>query len=660
DSRRVAVELGSWCAERRLEISIEELYLKSLKRSTKRRLQEPRLLDKELEQHIAEDKIIFDVVNMLNAKYIKDRKVMEPRLETQVGGFAVSKVRATGFHPFRLFPRAPKPTLENLSPKTRLLMDVLSRFKEHNFCGIVFVERRVTAYILHMLVKQALGLENLSPGILVGHGNENGNNKMKNVNKLGSNSMSTSQQKEIVKMFSDGTINLLIATSVAEEGLDIQPCNVVIRFDIFTTLINYIQSRGRARHRDSMYVIFAEQNNHAHHQIIDRMRVTEQSMRETLKENEASQTEFDLRNLPAETLDPSEVFLISTTNATVTYNTAIRILYMYINSLPINEHVDAMPKFQTICVSNFKSDSEALSKLNNLQTGWKGKVILPMNVPENCREVISQGIHANQKRAKRAAAFEAVRRLYLAGEIDDRLKPRKITKKPIEAMYDLRVPACLEGSWKIEGDGIESVDVVSNDNLTVSMSATVNGWLYVIEIEEKIVLVMKRSSEDSIIQTELEKFDVAHSKIERTTIGESIRITVYKKPALISCGLLVLQELPNTADLSFSVEGGNEDQNMDKTEKAKLPVESVVRTLNVKIHSANYKKLSLSLNMLKIYCARRFHVAGFRLVLRSSIPILADWAYFVVPICPSGVKNGKLWKSQFYNPKIDYHVDWDL
>lgn len=61
-----------------------------------------------------------------------------------------------------------------------------------------------------------------------------------------------------------------VATSIAEEGLDIPDCNLIIRsailsniaetrelklsdnrFDLYDTLIQYIQSRGRARHTNS-------------------------------------------------------------------------------------------------------------------------------------------------------------------------------------------------------------------------------------------------------------------------------------------------------------------------------------------------------------------------------------------------------------------------
>lgn len=49
-------------------------------------------------------------------------------------------------------------------------------------------------------------------------------------------------------------LNLLIATKVGEEGLDIQTCCLVIRFDLPETVASFIQSRGRARMPQSEYV----------------------------------------------------------------------------------------------------------------------------------------------------------------------------------------------------------------------------------------------------------------------------------------------------------------------------------------------------------------------------------------------------------------------
>lgn len=53
-------------------------------------------------------------------------------------------------------------------------------------------------------------------------------------------------------------VTLLVATSVAEEGLDIRQCNVVMRFDLAKTVLAYIQSRGRARKPGSDYILMVE------------------------------------------------------------------------------------------------------------------------------------------------------------------------------------------------------------------------------------------------------------------------------------------------------------------------------------------------------------------------------------------------------------------
>ncbi|KAG8124998.1 hypothetical protein E2320_020370, partial [Naja naja] len=63
------------------------------------------------------------------------------------------------------------------------------------------------------------------------------------------------EQKDIIQKFRTGKINLLIATTVAEEGLDISQCNIVIRYGLVTNEIAMIQARGRARVEESIYVL---------------------------------------------------------------------------------------------------------------------------------------------------------------------------------------------------------------------------------------------------------------------------------------------------------------------------------------------------------------------------------------------------------------------
>jgi Fanconi anemia group M protein len=64
------------------------------------------------------------------------------------------------------------------------------------------------------------------------------------------------QQIELVKQFKSGEYNTLIATSVAEEGLDIAECDVVIFYDIVPSEIRAIQRRGRTgRKREGKVIL---------------------------------------------------------------------------------------------------------------------------------------------------------------------------------------------------------------------------------------------------------------------------------------------------------------------------------------------------------------------------------------------------------------------
>lgn len=68
-------------------------------------------------------------------------------------------------------------------------------------------------------------------------------------------SVSNLEAREALRAFSTGEANLLITTSVAEEGLDIPEANCVVYFDPMNHAVSYVQGRGRARQANSSFVM---------------------------------------------------------------------------------------------------------------------------------------------------------------------------------------------------------------------------------------------------------------------------------------------------------------------------------------------------------------------------------------------------------------------
>ena len=65
-------------------------------------------------------------------------------------------------------------------------------------------------------------------------------------------------QHDNLESFRRGRLNVCVATSVLEEGVDVPAMNLVVCFDERPNFRSFIQSRGRARQRASQFVMFPE------------------------------------------------------------------------------------------------------------------------------------------------------------------------------------------------------------------------------------------------------------------------------------------------------------------------------------------------------------------------------------------------------------------
>lgn len=148
---------------------------------------------------------------------------------------------------------APKsfPRFEHL--KDALLYECENLLATHgSFRGIVFVQQRIMTHILQHLIESDEELnEKFHSGCIYATTSP----------ATPSFRVSAADSKAQLADFGSGKINLLIATVVAEEGMDVPAANCVIRFDPMINSVSLVQGRGRARQANSSFVVLSERED---------------------------------------------------------------------------------------------------------------------------------------------------------------------------------------------------------------------------------------------------------------------------------------------------------------------------------------------------------------------------------------------------------------
>ena len=141
-----------------------------------------------------------------------------------------------------------------VSPKVQELIEFLKSRDAKQTSGILFVEQRVTALVLRELLSSHPVTRHLSYATFVGM-----SNMSKHRNKI-SEVIDLQDQRTTLEEFRAGERHIVIATSILEEGIDISSCNLVICFNEPKNIKSFIQRRGRARDKDSTFVLLLAQN----------------------------------------------------------------------------------------------------------------------------------------------------------------------------------------------------------------------------------------------------------------------------------------------------------------------------------------------------------------------------------------------------------------
>jgi len=171
---------------------------------------------------------IYHLKEMLTSQGIESAKNYVKKLELDTSK-AGKKIRN---HPKYKLIRSKILNAKDENPKLEMTKKILlEHFKEREGArAIVFAEYRET---IEAIVKELNKIDGIKATKFIGQAKGSGNG------------MSQDEQKMVIKLFKSGFYNVLVSTSIGEEGIDIPATSLVIFYEPVPSAIRHIQRRGR-------------------------------------------------------------------------------------------------------------------------------------------------------------------------------------------------------------------------------------------------------------------------------------------------------------------------------------------------------------------------------------------------------------------------------
>ncbi|KAH0711484.1 hypothetical protein KY289_007443 [Solanum tuberosum] len=296
-----------------------------------------------------------------------------------------------------------------LSSKVNCLLESLLEYRDRkDLRCIIFVERIVTAIVLRSLLNELLPERSgWRTEYTAGH-----------ISVL--QSQSRKNQNKIVEEFRKGLVNIIVATSILEEGLDVQSCNLVIRFDPSATVCSFIQSRGRARMQNSDFLLMVRDGDDP---TLTRMQ-NYMASGEIMRQESLRHASIPCSPLDDELYD-EPCYKVESTGAVVTLSSSVSLLYFYCSRLPSDGYFKPNPR----CVIDKETGTCTLQ--------------LPKSSP--LQRVIS--VQGNRKILKQLACLEACKELHQVGALTDNLVPDIVEEETINKELECQIHTVEESKY---------------------------------------------------------------------------------------------------------------------------------------------------------------------------------------------------------------------
>lgn len=324
-----------------------------------------------------------------------------------------------------------------ISNKMKRLLEFLMQYSDPNehLAGIIFVQRRAICKTLGkwlQTIKEVNAEKETNPfdfirtDYIVGESARPGF-----ANKIAVKAAQL--QRKTLNKFRSGDVNILVSTSILEEGLDVSQCNLVVRYDGIDTFRQWVQSQGRARSKNGRFVVFSNSTKETQRSL-DEYKGTFTQLQTIATNKQRTKHSFVSNTTKYQPED--EMPLINPKNgARITLDTAKATVFMYCSRLPSDAFFTTNPYERKIEVPR----------------GFQFVIRLPINSP--IKRKIEGPVKSTESLACNAAYLEVCRILREEDEIDESFVPYTKSARLKRIIDDFELTCSIDDDKENYNDG---------------------------------------------------------------------------------------------------------------------------------------------------------------------------------------------------------------
>jgi ERCC4-related helicase len=180
--------------------------------------------------------------------------------------------------------------------------------------------------------------------------------------------MSQEEQSAVLESFRNGEFDVLVATSIAEEGLDIPEVDLVVFYEPIPSEIRYIQRKGRTGRKSSGWVIILAAKDTIDERYLHASKRRVEKMKQTLSSISVTLNRIQRANITVNRMTPDEVLSLEL-NRTTLDDQVDKMLLPQVNLIKKDDSIPPQESMNQLIKRKEKKRMELISLESQSLTG---------------------------------------------------------------------------------------------------------------------------------------------------------------------------------------------------------------------------------------------------------------------------------------------------